>query len=108
MNNFKKASWNFETPLDQTDHPQLNCSSATNKGQLLPRLPTLHQDNNKKQDKITPKFSEEDKIRVQDVKSGLWNVKGVILGPTDSKRSFILETDEGATIRRNEKFIKLL
>ena len=74
----------------------------------LPRLPTLHTNNKKEEDKITPKFSEGDKIRIQDVKSGLWNIKGVIMGPADSKRSFILEIDEGTIMRRNEKFIKLL
>ena len=53
-----------------------------------------------------PSFSVGDRVVVQNVKTKKWNTFGVISSLRRNKHSFNIETDDGAKMVRNKKYIK--
>ena len=57
---------------------------------------------------IVETFHKGERVRVQDARSKLWNIKGEILDVCQSRRSYVIKTDDGTVIQRNRRFIKSL
>ena len=55
---------------------------------------------------VSPKFAIGDNVRIQNPLTKCWDEVGRVTGITRSGRSFIVDTDQSGSIRRNERFIK--
>ena len=54
-------------------------------------------------DKLRP-LSVGDVVRIQD--NGRWNLCGVVVGISNTNRSYSVKTEDGRTIHRNRRFLK--
>ena len=59
-------------------------------------------------DDVAPAFAVGDRVRVQDLRSLLWDKKGTVVGIRPMKRSFEVNIDGGGILVRNKKFMKPL
>ena len=60
------------------------------------------------EDDAPPAFVIGDRVRVQDLRSLLWDKKATVVGVRPMKRSFEINVDGGALLVRNKKYLKLL
>jgi hypothetical protein len=54
-----------------------------------------------------PPLKTDDNVRVYHHDKHDWSIKGKILRPADTNRSYIIQTHNGAVLARNRKHIKL-
>ena len=74
---------------------------------LLPVLSDFY-DPAEGKDKVTPAFAVGDRVRLQDIRTQLWDKRGTIVGIRMMGRSFEVSADDGGTYVRNRRFIKPL
>ena len=57
---------------------------------------------------VTPAFAVGDRVRLQDIRTQLWNNRGTVIGIRPVGRSFEVAVDGGGTLVRNRRFLKTL
>ena len=55
--------------------------------------------------KTSPMFKENDPVWVQNTATGLWDIRGTIVGIRDDKCSYFVRTDKGTKKLRNRRFL---